>query len=91
MKYLLLYEAADDFRPAAAANLAAHRAWLHEFHDRGTLLMAGPLGDPADGSSLAVFTSQEAAKEFAAGDPFVCNGVVAQWYVREWNEVLAQP
>jgi uncharacterized protein YciI len=39
--------------------------------------------------AMAVFTNREAAEEFIAGDPFVVNGVVAKWSLREWNEVLA--
>jgi hypothetical protein len=31
--------------------------------------------------------AQEAAEEFASGDPFVLNGVVSKWYIREWREV----
>jgi len=23
------------------------------------------------------------------GDPFVLNGVVRRWYIREWNEAIA--
>ena len=29
-----------------------------------------------------------AAEEFAKDDPFVLNGVVSNWHVREWDEVL---
>jgi uncharacterized protein YciI len=35
---------------------------------------------------MAVFTSREAAEEFARHDPFVVNGVVRSWEVREWDE-----
>jgi uncharacterized protein YciI len=38
---------------------------------------------------MAVFSTREAAEEFANGDPFVVNGLVSNWYVREWNEILA--
>ena len=38
---------------------------------------------------MAIFTTREAAEEFARGDPFVVTGVVRNWQVREWNEVLA--
>ena len=38
--------------------------------------MYGPFGDPQREGSMAVFTSREAAEEFAEGDPFVLNGVV---------------
>ncbi len=40
--------------------------------------------------SMAIFTTRAAAaEEFVAGDPFVVNGVVISWTLREWNEVLA--
>ena len=51
--------------------------------------MVGPFANPQDEGSMAVFTTREAAEEFATGDPFVLNGVVRNWYVREWNEILA--
>ena len=34
-------------------------------------------------------TTREAAEEFAAADPFVLEGVVSKWYVRDWNEAIA--
>jgi len=88
MRYVLFYEAADDVLSRAPAHFPAHSARLNEFHAAGTLLMVGTFGDPQEGS-MAIFTTREAAEEFAQGDPFVLNGVVRNWYVREWNEVLA--
>jgi uncharacterized protein len=38
--------------------------------------------------SMAVFTSRAAAEEFARGDPFVVNGVVRAWQIREWKEAF---
>jgi uncharacterized protein YciI len=29
------------------------------------------------------------AESFVDGDPFVLNGVVRRWEIREWNEILA--
>jgi uncharacterized protein YciI len=40
---------------------------------------------------MAIFTTREGADEFAAGDPFVLEGVVRRWEVREWNEALTEP
>ena len=37
---------------------------------------------------MGIFTTREAAEKFAAGDPFVLNGVVTGWLVREWMEVI---
>jgi uncharacterized protein YciI len=88
MKYVMRYSAVEDFLPLAQENGPAHVARLQEFAGRGVLLMAGPLDEPLDGDAIAIFTSREAAEEFIAGDPFVLNGVVAEWSVRPWNEVL---
>ena len=46
MKYVLLYESADDVRSRAPAHFPAHHARLQEFHDRGEILMVGAFGNP---------------------------------------------
>jgi uncharacterized protein YciI len=89
MKYVMTYSAVEDFLPLAQQHGPAHVARLHEFHDRGVLLMVGVLDEPMNGDAMGVFTTREAAEEFIAGDPFVVNGVVASWAVRPWNEVLS--
>ena len=53
--------------------------------------MYGPFGDPQREGSMAVFTSRAAAEEFVEGDPFVVNGVVSHWFLREWDEVFVPP
>ncbi len=88
MKYVMFYESTPGGREKAAAHFAAHRGRLDEFHARGVLLRAGPLLD-GEGGALGIFTSRAAAEEFIRGDPFVLNGVVGRWTVREWKEVLA--
>jgi uncharacterized protein YciI len=88
MKYVLFYESADDVLEKAPAHWEAHSARGNEFHDRGSLLMYGPFGDPQREGSMAVFSNREAAEEFAEGDPFVLNGVVRDWHIREWDEAF---
>lgn len=88
MRYVLTYHAVEDFLPLARRHGAEHVARLHEFSDRGVLLLVGTFDEPANGDAMAVFTTREAAEEFVAGDPFAVNGVVAEWTVRPWNEIL---
>lgn len=83
IRYVVFYESGD--LTLAAEHFPAHRARYTEFMNRGVLLSLGPFTDRS--GSIAVFTSREAAEEFAAGDPFVLNGVVSKWQVREWHEV----
>lgn len=91
MKYVLFYQSAPDVRSKAPLHFAAHSARWAEFQARGTLLMIGTFADPQAEGSMAVFTTREDAEEFATSDPFVLNGVVDKWFIREWNEVLFHP
>ena len=88
-KYVLLYESADDVRSKAPLHFPAHVARWKTFQDQGTLLMIGTFGNPQDEGSMAIFTTREAAEAFARSDPFVLNGVVRRWFIREWNEAIA--
>jgi uncharacterized protein YciI len=88
MKYVLFYEASEGFREKVPAALEAHRAMWKRFHAEGTLLMVGPFTDAPAGGAMSIFTTREAAEAFAAADPFVTQGVVSRWTIREWNEAL---
>jgi uncharacterized protein YciI len=87
-KYVVLYESADNVLEKAPVHFPAHSEHVDEFHARGTLLLTGTFADPQEGA-MAIFTTRDAAEEFIARDPFVLNGVVRSFEMREWNEVLA--
>jgi uncharacterized protein len=70
------------------AYFGEHVARFQRFVADGTLLMIGTFADPQRDGSMAVFTTREAAEEFAREDPFVVNRVVVGWTIKEWNEVL---
>jgi uncharacterized protein YciI len=86
LKYVLLYESAENVAEKAPLHAAAHSRHWQPFRDRGELLLIGPFGDPQSQGAMAVFTTREAAEQFAREDPFVVNGVVSSWEVRAWDE-----
>jgi uncharacterized protein YciI len=87
--WVLIYELVDDYLERRAALRDQHLALARAAHDRGELLLAGALADPYD-RALLVWAPEcrEAAEAFATVDPYVVNGLVAAWSVRQWNEVL---
>jgi uncharacterized protein YciI len=85
--YVLFYEAGDNFPAGAREHFPAHQARYQEFMGRGVLLALGPFADEPAGGALAIFTTREAAEEFATGDPFVLSKVVGSWHVRQWRVV----
>ena len=86
--YILFYEAADGYLERRAEFREEHLrlAWLAV--DRGELVLGGAFANPVDGAAI-VFQgdSPEAAERFARADPYVINGLVKRWYVREWTTV----
>ena len=86
--YVVFYETALDAVARIPEVYPAHRARVDEFHARGELLMVGTFADPITEGSMAVFRSRAGAEEFVADDPFVTEGVVGGWTLREWNEAL---
>ncbi|MGD0239085.1 MAG: YciI family protein [Streptosporangiaceae bacterium] len=88
MKAVVLYESADGVAARAPEHFPAHRAWWQGFVDRGELLMIGTFANAQEDGAMSVFTTRAAAEEFVRGDPFVLHGVVRNWTVRDWNEIL---
>lgn len=91
MKYVMFYVPEDNMQVKAAQYFPAHQAFWARFLAEGTLLMIGTFSNMQNEGAMGIFTTREAAEEFAKGDPFVLNGVVERWYIREWNEVLVKP
>ena len=85
MKFVLFYTSAPDVAAKAGPVFAAHKAYYEQFLARGVLLLLGTFEDAQADGSMAVFTTREAAEEFAAADPFVLNGVVTSYQIKGWN------
>lgn len=89
MHYLLMYEVTPDYVERRAAFRTEHLGLARAAYARGDLVLAGALTNPMDGAVL-LFTgdSPSVAEEFAKNDPYVLNGLVATWRVREWTTVV---
>jgi uncharacterized protein YciI len=89
MHYLLFYDVVDDYVTRRAAFRAAHLALARRAVERGELVLGGAVADPIDGAVLLFKgTSADVAVAFAKADPYVTNGLVTRWRVREWTTVV---
>jgi len=88
MKYVLFYTSAPDVAAKAGPVFPAHKAHYEQFVASGVLLLLGTFEDAQADGSMAVFTTREAAEEFAASDPFVLQGVVTGYQIKGWNEAI---
>jgi uncharacterized protein YciI len=89
MYWLLLYDLVDDYLERRAALRAEHLGLATAAHERGELVMAGALADPADRAVLVFKTDDRSnVVDFARNDPYVKEGLVKEWTVRNWTVVV---
>jgi uncharacterized protein YciI len=87
--FLLFYEYAPNYLQDRAQYRAEHLKLAWAAKERGELVLAGALADPADGAVLLFQGSTDAAaRAFAQGDPYVRAGLVTRWHVRSWTTVV---
>lgn len=87
--FLLRYELVDDYLERRAALRDEHLGLARAAFERGELLLAGALADPVDQAVLVFHAADRSVAEaFADGDPYVTNGLVTRWDVREWTVVV---
>lgn len=86
--YLLFYELPDDYVVRRGEFRDIHLGLAWAAHERGELVLGGALADPPD-KALLLFKGESplVAEKFAQNDPYVTNGIVKRWYVREWTTV----
>jgi uncharacterized protein YciI len=91
MHYLLMYELAPDYLARRGEFRNEHLQLAWEAEQRGEIVIAGALADPAD-TAVLLFTgdSPEAAERFARADPYVTQGLVKSWRVRPWTTVVGK-
>jgi uncharacterized protein YciI len=87
--FLVIYDGAPDYLERRAPFRAEHLALARAAEARGELVLAGAFADPVDGAALIFQGETDAgARAFIAADPYVSNGVVRSWRIREWTSVV---
>lgn len=88
MYYALFYETAPDYLERRPAFRQEHLALATEAHRRGKLVLAGAFQPPE--GALLVFRADGVAEveAFVRSDPYVRNGLVKSWRIREWTVVI---
>jgi hypothetical protein len=89
MHYLLFYDVVENYAERRAPFRADHLAHAKQALARGELVLGGAFANPIDGTMLLFKGSSPAAAEaFAMNDPYVTNGLITKWRVREWTTVV---
>ncbi len=89
MYYILYYKTVENYVERRVPFRKEHLALARQAFEKGDLVLGGALTDPADGAVL-IFKGENrtVAESFAQNDPYVKNGLIPEWTVREWNVVI---
>ncbi len=91
MHYMLFYDYVPDYPERRGRFRDAHLRRIEAALARGELVLGGAFADPADGAMILFEADSPAAAEaFAREDPYVVEGLVTRWWVREWTTVVGR-
>lgn len=62
-----------------------HKAVVDKFIAQGVVIGIGPFGDRGN---MAIFRTREAAEQFAKEDPFILEGLVKSFAIRDWMDEM---
>jgi uncharacterized protein len=90
--FILFYDYVSDYLERRTAYRAAHFAHVKPYLERDEMFLAGACTDEGPPIGVLVFKADNRAvpEAFAETDPYVLNGVVQSWRVREWTTVAGR-
>ena len=62
-----------------------HKKVVDKFIARGVVIGIGPFSDRGN---MAIFKTRAAADEFTKEDPFILEGLVKSFKIRDWDDAL---
>lgn len=85
MKAVILGEASGATMDAIMAVYPRHKLILDKYVQNGDVIGVGPF---VDMGNMAIFRTRAAAEAFAAEDPFILEGLVKSFVIRDWNDSM---
>jgi len=85
MKAVVIGEASGASLEAIMAVFPRHKAVVDKYVAHGVVLGIGPFTDMGN---MAIFKTREAAEAFVREDPFILEGLVKSFVIKEWRDSL---
>jgi len=86
MKAVVIGTGVGASRDTVMAVYPRHKALVDTFIARGDVIGIGPFVDT--GGNLAIFRSREAAEAFVREDPFMLEGLIKSYDIRDWGDQM---
>lgn len=87
MLFVVIGSSAGRTREEIMAIYPRHKAFLDQFIAAGEVVGIGPFTD-LGGGNMALFRSRSAAEAFAKSDPFLLEGAVKEYQIKDWADSM---
>ena len=85
MKAVVIGESSGASMEAIMAVYPRHKAVVDTFINIGEVIGIGPF---TDRGNMAIFKTREAAEAFVKQDPFIQEGLVKSFAIRDWDDTM---
>lgn len=85
MKAVVIGESSGASMDVIMAVYPRHKVVVEKYIERGDVIGIGPFSDRGN---MAIFKTRAAAEEFVKEDPFILEGLVKSFVIRDWNDTL---
>ena len=85
MKTVVIGESSGASMDTIMSVYPRHKAVVDALIERGEVIGIGPF---ADRGNMAIFRTREAAEAFVKQDPFILEGLVKSFVIRDWNDTM---
>jgi uncharacterized protein len=85
MKAVVIGESSGASMEVIMSVYPRHKVIADKYIERGDVIGIGPFGDRGN---MAIFRTRIAAEEWVKEDPFILEGLVKSFVIRDWNDNL---
>mgnify|MGYP001550821017 CR=1 FL=1 len=86
MKAVIIGEGSDATMEMIMSVYPRHKIVVDRYIQRGEVIGIGPFADKS--GNMAIFKTRAAAEQFVTEDPFILEGVIKSFVIRDWNDNL---
>ncbi|SHG74640.1 hypothetical protein SAMN05443549_106108 [Flavobacterium fluvii] len=85
MKAVLIGESSGASMDEIMSVYPRHKIVVDEFIAKGVVLGIGPFSDRGN---MAIFKTRKDAEDFAQADPFILEGLLKSFVIKDWGDSL---
>jgi len=86
MKTVVIGEGAGATMETIMSVYPRHKAIVDTYVERGEVIGIGPFADR--GGNMAIFTTRAAAEQFVIEDPFILEGIIKSFVIKDWDDSM---